>query len=51
MNYTKYYFMPACTLLGLGIGMAFGHTTPGVLIGIGAGLFFMALFGHEDKDE
>jgi mannose/fructose/N-acetylgalactosamine-specific phosphotransferase system component IIC len=51
MNYTKYYFMPAGVLLGLGIGMALGHTTPGILIGVGAGLFFMALFGSDDKDE
>lgn len=32
----------ACLLMGVGIGMVLGHTTPGALVGLGAGMLVQA---------
>ena len=36
-------FIPAGVLMGMGIGWIFGHLVPGMFIGIGAGMFAMAV--------
>jgi F0F1-type ATP synthase assembly protein I len=36
-------FIPAGVLMGMGIGWIVGHLVPGMFIGIGAGMFAMAV--------
>lgn len=38
-----------CTLLGIGIGLYFGHVASGTLIGIGTGLVLTTLYHMNQK--
>ena len=39
----------ACVIIGLGIGMIFGKTAEGAIIGVGVGLLAMAIFRMRAK--
>ena len=39
----------ACVIIGLGIGMIFGKTAEGAIIGVGVGLLAMAVFRMRAK--
>ena len=45
----SWYVFTGCMLIGIGIGMAFGRTETGVLVGIGVGFIAYAILKYKKK--
>ena len=43
-------FIPACILIGLGVGLLLNYPGPGVLIGLGFGFIASSFMRHEESD-
>jgi membrane-associated phospholipid phosphatase len=46
ISYRRFSLVPACALIGLGVGLLLGYPAPAVLIGLGLGFFASAIMSQ-----